>query len=515
VLSAFKADRRANVAITFAFASLPILGFVAAAVDYSRANSVKAAMQTALDSTALMLAKEAATDTEDQLKANALKYFTAVSARPEAKDILVNVTYTTAGGSKIVVNATAAMDAEFTKLLGYDTFHINASSTAKWGTRRLRVALVLDNTGSMADAGKMAALKTATKGLLSQLQGAVTQPGDVYVSIVPFVKDVNLGASNWNANWIYWGSSTQDPGETDNTSWEALHGTCDSNSTYNNDRNRCRTRGGVCSNTSFTRQSTCTTNGTCSVGSPTSQSTCESRGTCSVGGSTTQTACNSAGTCSLAGYTTQTGCQNAGICDISGFTTQSTCQNARHCSIGGWSTRTQCQNHGGTWLPGVWTSTPGSWTPATWTPATFTAYIWTPGTWTPANHNTWNGCVMDRGNWDGPDATYNFDTTSDAPDPVTPRWSSLYPAEQYGSCPQAAKQLSDDWSGMNTLVDNMSPAGNTNQAIRLAGRLAVTGRRRAVHRAGLRSALPIHPCDHPADRRIEYTGSLVQFRYRH
>jgi Flp pilus assembly protein TadG len=244
-------DRRANVAITFAFASLPILGFVAAAVDYSRANSVKAAMQTALDSTALMLAKEAATDTEDQLKANALKYFTAVFARPEAKDILVNVTYTTAGGSKIVVNATAAMDAEFTKLLGYDTYHINASSTAKWGTRRLRVALVLDNTGSMADAGKMAALKTATKGLLSQLQGAVTQPGDVYVSIVPFVKDVNLGASNWNANWIYWGSATQDPGETDNTSWEALHGTCDSNSTYNNDRNRCRTRGGVCSNTSF------------------------------------------------------------------------------------------------------------------------------------------------------------------------------------------------------------------------------------------------------------------------
>jgi Flp pilus assembly protein TadG len=337
-------DRRANVAITFAFASLPILGFVAAAVDYSRANSVKAAMQTALDSTALMLAKEAATDTEDQLKANALKYFTAVFARPEAKDILVNVTYTTAGGSKIVVNATAAMDAEFTKLLGYDTYHINASSTAKWGTRRLRVALVLDNTGSMADAGKMAALKTATKGLLSQLQGAVTQPGDVYVSIVPFVKDVNLGASNWNANWIYWGSSTQDPGETDNTSWEPLLGTCDSNSTYNNDRNRCRTRGGVCSNTSFTRQSTCTTNGTCSVGSPTSQSTCESRGTCSVGRSTTQTACNSAGTCSLAGYTTQTGCQNAGICDISGFTTQSTCQNARHCSIGGWSTRTQCQN---------------------------------------------------------------------------------------------------------------------------------------------------------------------------
>jgi hypothetical protein len=67
----------------------------------------------------------------------------------------------------------------------------------------------------------------------------------------------------------------------------------------------------------------------------------------------------------------------------------------------------------------------------------------------------------------GPDLTYNYDTNADAPDPVTPRWSSLYPAEQYGSCPRAVKPLSNDWSGMNSLVDAMSPAGNTNQAIGL------------------------------------------------
>jgi len=71
------------------------------------------------------------------------------------------------------------------------------------------------------------------------------------------------------------------------------------------------------------------------------------------------------------------------------------------------------------------------------------------------------------GGLSGPDATYNYDTNALAPDPVTPRWSSLYPAEQYSACPQAVKNLSDDWSGMNTLVDNMSPNGNTNQAIGL------------------------------------------------
>jgi hypothetical protein len=71
------------------------------------------------------------------------------------------------------------------------------------------------------------------------------------------------------------------------------------------------------------------------------------------------------------------------------------------------------------------------------------------------------------GGQSGPDTTYNFDSTADGPDPITPRWSSLYPAEQYGSCPQAVKALSYDWSGMNTVVNGMSPAGSTDQAIGL------------------------------------------------
>ncbi|MGA8999683.1 MAG: TadE/TadG family type IV pilus assembly protein [Pseudolabrys sp.] len=486
-LSAFRAARGGNVAITFAIATLPILGFVGAAVDYSRANSVKAAMQTALDSTALMLAKEAATDTEDQLKANALKYFTALFVRPEAKDIQVTVNYTTEGGSKIVVNATAQMPADFTKIIGYDNFNVIASSTSKWGTSRLRVALVLDNTGSMADAGKMAALQTATQGLLSQLQGAVTIPGDVYVSIVPFVKDVNVGAANYNADWIYWGTTTptaifptpQDPTMSDNASWDALNGTCSPSSSQTN-RNNCFTKGGTCSNSTYTTQSNCLSHGVCSVGGNTTQTTCNSNGTCSVAGQSTQSGCTSSGTCSNTNYTSQSACVNAGTCTIASKTSQSTCQNAHHCSVGNWS-QSQCPSHGGSWIAGVWTSTPFTWTAGVWTPATFAAYVWTPGVWTPKNHSTWNGCVMDRGypispsylvdslgnHLSGPDATYNFDATAAGPDPVTPRWSSLYPAEQYGSCPQAVKALSYDWSGMNALVNAMSPAGNTNQAIGL------------------------------------------------
>ena len=47
---------------------IPILGFAGAAVDYSRANSVKADMQAALDSAALMVSKNAATMSAAQIQ---------------------------------------------------------------------------------------------------------------------------------------------------------------------------------------------------------------------------------------------------------------------------------------------------------------------------------------------------------------------------------------------------------------------------------------------------------------
>lgn len=57
--------RRGNVAITFAFSLIPLLALVGAAVDYSRANAVRTSLQLAVNSTALMLSKNAAALTGD------------------------------------------------------------------------------------------------------------------------------------------------------------------------------------------------------------------------------------------------------------------------------------------------------------------------------------------------------------------------------------------------------------------------------------------------------------------
>ena len=72
------------------------------------------------------------------------------------------------------------------------------------GVGATSAGLVLDNTGSMADDGKMAAMKTAAKNLLTQLKNAASTNGDVYVSIIPFSKDVNIGKSNYTQSHIRW-----------------------------------------------------------------------------------------------------------------------------------------------------------------------------------------------------------------------------------------------------------------------------------------------------------------------
>src|SRR5665213_1974809 len=175
-----------------------------------------------------MLSKEATTDTSSALQTNATKYFKALYTPSNTNDITISASYTTTGGSQVTVNGSVDVPTVFMGIMGFQKITVNGSSTSAWGSTRLRVALVLDNTGSMADDSKMTALISATKSLLTQLQSAASVNGDVYVSIVPFVKDVNLDPSNYNSNYIYWGTTAQDPSLSDNNSWDANNGSCSS-----------------------------------------------------------------------------------------------------------------------------------------------------------------------------------------------------------------------------------------------------------------------------------------------
>lgn len=206
-----------------ALAALPLFGFVGAAVDFGRAASTRTAMQAALDATALMMSKDAPTLAADVLGQRAQDTFKTLFTRPEANNVQVSMQLTQPqeGSYLITMTGSASVDTLFSRMLGQSSINLSANSKVSWGIKKLNLALVLDNTGSMSSSQKMTNLKTAAHNLLTTLKNAAKQPGDVKVAIVPFATDVNVGTSNVHAYWVDW------------TDWDAANGTCSSTSYTN------------------------------------------------------------------------------------------------------------------------------------------------------------------------------------------------------------------------------------------------------------------------------------------
>ncbi len=221
LLGRFLNNRDGGAAPFLALSLIPLMGFTGAAIDYARANATKVAMQAALDSTGLALSKSADSMTGSSLAASASTIFNAQFNRPEAQNVSVVHQFSAPqqGSFSLKLTSTATIPTRFATLLGTSELTVSATSEIIWGIKKLNIALALDNTGSMSSKGKMTALKTAAHNLLTTLQAAAKQPGDVKVSIIPFATDVNVGTTYKTESWIDW------------EQWENVNGTC-SQTTY-------------------------------------------------------------------------------------------------------------------------------------------------------------------------------------------------------------------------------------------------------------------------------------------
>ncbi|QDM22473.1 TadE/TadG family protein [Tardiphaga sp. vice154] len=413
-----------NVAVMFAIVLAPLLGFVGAAVDYTRASSARSSMQVALDSAALMVSKDLAVTpsmTAADITAKASVYFNALYTNPNAPAITVSAVYTpnTGKGATVQVSGAGSVPTEFMNVVGFPRLAINSSSTTTWGNARMRVAMALDNTGSMNQDGKLPALKTAAKSLVDQLSALSKTNGDVYISVVPFAKDVNMGASNYNASWIDW------------TDWEAE--APDLNTSAKKPSNWSQIGPGSSCPWSMNYDGfTCMASGTSTsvVSSiPSSGLICPGADRSSyqyayhylINGCYTSVASSTTVTVSSGYYASCNGFSSA--CTCSGNNNSKVCKQPTYTHV-----------------------------------------------WTPNNRNTWSGCIADR--------TQDYDTKNSAP--VTGTTASLFPAEQYyenqesycapGNSPllQTVTPLSYDWSTLKSGIDAMQGTGGTNQPIGMA-----------------------------------------------
>jgi Flp pilus assembly protein TadG len=204
----FAGDERGNIAVIFAIALLPILSFVGAAIDYSRASRARTAMQGALDSASLMVAKNLSDGkiTTDQIPTAGPAYFAALYTETDVQSVQAAATYTANSGGKgstVAMTASGAIKSQFMQIAGFPTLGFGVSSTSTWGSNLLRIALVPDNTGSMSGT-KLSNLKTASKNLVDKLGALAKTPGDVMFSVVPFASAVNVGTDKASANWLRW-----------------------------------------------------------------------------------------------------------------------------------------------------------------------------------------------------------------------------------------------------------------------------------------------------------------------
>jgi len=82
----------------FAVLIILIVGLMGAAIDYSRATAMRTHMQSAIDSVAIMLSKDANKLTTEQINTKANEYFKALYNRPETSGITITPVFSQTDG---------------------------------------------------------------------------------------------------------------------------------------------------------------------------------------------------------------------------------------------------------------------------------------------------------------------------------------------------------------------------------------------------------------------------------
>jgi Flp pilus assembly protein TadG len=205
-LSAFAHHRGGNVAILFAFLSVPMLMFGGAAIDYGFATRLETKLQAATDGTALLLCQTPLSTSTTDLNALAK---TAMAGAMGAANLVTDPLVITSNPRQITLTTHKFSTVFFGKLTG--TTSINPGAVARCATpvpMKFEIALVLDNTGSMSNAGddgvtKLSALQTAAKNFVSYVFNSATFASGTKISVVPFSAAVAVSASQYRySNWV-------------------------------------------------------------------------------------------------------------------------------------------------------------------------------------------------------------------------------------------------------------------------------------------------------------------------
>lgn len=194
-----RADREGSVAIIFASVLIPLIALVGAAVDYSQALRLKDRLQAALDATALAVSRDGTEMSDAEIGDLANSYF-AAHLRPGEIDRIGELALSRAGTTvNLAINGVSPTS--FISILGVKTIPVAALSEVLLDNQTFEIALVLDNSGSMAGS-RIISLRDAATTLIDTLYGDVAYNPNLTFALVPFTSAVNVGTQNKHASWM-------------------------------------------------------------------------------------------------------------------------------------------------------------------------------------------------------------------------------------------------------------------------------------------------------------------------
>lgn len=205
LLKRFQRDERGAFLVLFGILAIVLIATSGAVVDFTRIEQARTRAQNALDSAALGLQPHVF----DTSPVRNSQYFidegTLLLEEQLADErITAEVTGATINvrEGQLILNARITVPTAFVALVGVSNVSARLVSEATRKRLNLEVAMVLDNSGSMASYSRMTELKKAAKKATDILfDYQATQP-NVFISIIPFTQYVNVGTANRTASWM-------------------------------------------------------------------------------------------------------------------------------------------------------------------------------------------------------------------------------------------------------------------------------------------------------------------------
>lgn len=195
--STFTEARQGNIAMIYGLTLIPVIAATGSAIDLTRAMVMKMRLGEALDAAGLAVGGTIGL-TQAQLEAKAMKFFLA--NYPDEELGTVQSITVSSSGQVVTVGGTARVDTAFMGLFGVEYLDVSVNVQVTRESKGLEVAMVLDNTGSMADNNKLPALKSAANELVGILFGTETTPSLLKMAIVPFSQTVRVDTTTFLNN---------------------------------------------------------------------------------------------------------------------------------------------------------------------------------------------------------------------------------------------------------------------------------------------------------------------------